>query len=286
MSMLFRPYFQTRFVDHKLMANEVFLENQFKDNMASEVLLNKFGVNFHSQNGEDGVIKEILKRLGLTKSDNYWCVEFGAWDGSHLSNTFSLVEKGWNAVYIEGDTVRYQELLQTSKSFLKITPINAIVNRRSGRKTSLDNLLADTKIQKDFELMSIDIDSFDYSVWKSLKNYSPKIVVIEINSSVRPGIFWQHGYKTPGNTFSQVVRLGVHKGYKLVCHTGNLIFVRNDLIGKLNFPEKFISSPELLFMNSWIRKDLYNYCWLGTGRVLKVNGILRFILRKVFCSSK
>ena len=109
--MLFRPYFQNRHVDHKLMASKVFLDNQFKDNMISEVLFNKFGDNVHSQNGEDGVIKEILKRLGLNKSENYWCVEFGAWDGIHLSNTFSLVEKSWNAVYIEGDKVRYQELL-------------------------------------------------------------------------------------------------------------------------------------------------------------------------------
>lgn len=182
--------------------------------------------------------------------------------------------------------VRYQELLQTSKSFFKIIPINATVNRRSCRKTSLDSILADTKIPKGFDLMSIDIDSFDYSVWKSLNNYSPKIVVIEIISSACPGIFWQHGFKTPGNTFSQVVKLGVHKGYKLVCHTGNLIFVRNDLVGKLNIPEKFINSPEFLFMNSWIREGLYNYCWLVNSRVLKVKGILRFILNKVFQSSR
>ena len=30
-------------------------------------------------------------------------VEFGAWDGKHLSNTFNLIEKGANSVLIEGE---------------------------------------------------------------------------------------------------------------------------------------------------------------------------------------
>ena len=38
-----------------------------------------------SQCGEDGIIKAALEVLRET---NKWCVEFGAWDGKHLSNTF------------------------------------------------------------------------------------------------------------------------------------------------------------------------------------------------------
>ena len=45
--------------------------------------------NIYSQNGEDGIISEILKRLNLDQK-KLWCVEFGAWDGMHLSNTFAL----------------------------------------------------------------------------------------------------------------------------------------------------------------------------------------------------
>lgn len=39
--------------------------------------------------------------------------------------------------------------------------------------------LKQTDIPNDFELLSIDIDSYDYQVWKSLKVYKPKIVIIE-----------------------------------------------------------------------------------------------------------
>ena len=54
-------------------------------------MFQKYRKNFFSQNGEDGVISEILKRLNL-KSKEKWCCEFGAWDGIHGSNTFNLVK--------------------------------------------------------------------------------------------------------------------------------------------------------------------------------------------------
>ena len=56
--------------------------------------LKDYKYNLYSQNGEDGVIEEINKRLDLdTKSDSRWCVEFGAWDGIYLSNTFKQSKK-------------------------------------------------------------------------------------------------------------------------------------------------------------------------------------------------
>ena len=55
-------------------------------------MFDKYKKNFFSQNGEDGVILELLKRLKLKKKI-LWCCEFGAWDGIHGSNTFNLVKK-------------------------------------------------------------------------------------------------------------------------------------------------------------------------------------------------
>lgn len=56
--------------------------------------LEEFKKNVYSQNGEDGIINEILNRLDMVDANNFWCVEFGAWDGRHFSNTFALVETG------------------------------------------------------------------------------------------------------------------------------------------------------------------------------------------------
>jgi len=198
----------------------------------SNNFLRKFGLNVYSQNGEDGVIKELLRRLGI---ENGWVCEFGAWDGKEFSNTFSLIKKGFNGVYIEGDTTKYNDLLKTVEEYPNIIPINAFVDYEYS-ENSLDNLLKNTDIPYDFDILSIDVDSFDYQIWKSFVNYRPKIVIIEINSSINTDV--KDHIHTPGvyqgTSFRPTFNLGLEKGYKFVLHTGNMIFIRNDLFDKLD----------------------------------------------------
>ena len=53
------------------------------------------------QNGEDGVIEYIFK---VVSPMNKYYVEFGGWDGIHLSNTANLrINNGWNGLLLEGN---------------------------------------------------------------------------------------------------------------------------------------------------------------------------------------
>jgi hypothetical protein len=186
-----------------------------------------FRKNIYSQNGEDGILQELLRRL---PSRTYWACEFGTLDGKEYSNTFRLVEReGYNAVYIEQDDAYYKQLLTTCKDYPTILPLHRSVGYEG--EDRLDMILATTSIPKDFDILSIDIDSYDYQVWKAVTEYSPRIVVIEINSSIPPTIPDHiHGEKgADGTSFLPMLRLGKSKGYTLICHTGNMIFVRNDL---------------------------------------------------------
>ncbi len=210
--------------------------------------LSAYRKNFYSQNGEDGVLQEICARLGLKQG----CfVEFGAWDGMHLSNTFYLLKQGWSGVYIEADAVRFQDLTRNMANFDgRVELINAFVEPEGSNR--LDNLLAATKTPRDFGLLSIDVDSCDWQIWLSLQNYSPLVVVVEINSSIPVGIFQTHrGGSIEGSSFSAMLELGNQKGYTAVCHTGNLIFVKRSLVSKMHLPESEIAFPETLFDYSW-----------------------------------
>ena len=198
----------------------------------SNIFYRTYGKNIHSQNGEDGILEELLKRLDIS---NGWVCEFGAWDGIHFSNTFNLVKRGFNAVFIEGDVEKYNDLLNTVKNNNNIIPINAYVDHND-TQNSLDNLLSKTNIPIDFDVLSIDIDSYDYQVWKSFKIYKPKIVIIEIDSSVSSSNsnHIHDGEKYFSTGFKPTYDLGIEKGYTFVLHTGNMFFIRNDLFSKLN----------------------------------------------------
>ena len=60
-------------------------------------LLQQYGYNVYSQNGEDGIIDRIYSIIG---TNSKIAVEFGAWDGFHLANSANLWSNdySWNSV--------------------------------------------------------------------------------------------------------------------------------------------------------------------------------------------
>ena len=209
-----------------------------------------------SQAGEEGILEFLLKKIKNNKLKKLNVVEFGAWDGIHLSNTFYFVkEYNANAIYIEKDKKRFIDLLMTVSNYPKINPINCGISPNTKSKYTLDKILRKYFNKKnDIDILSIDIDSYDLNIWKSLKNYIPKIVVIEINSEMGKHKKIIHSKKNqlPGSSFASTVEVGIKKGYVLVSHIGNCIFIRKDLLKKFNFHKKFVRNPKLLYNDYWL----------------------------------
>lgn len=204
-----------------------------------------------SQSGEDGVIEKILEFI---PDQTEWCVEFGALNGELYSNTYNLiVNRGWSSIQIEGESSYHKRLQQTHAGRENVHCLNQFIGLKKG--STLDEILAKFPIPKDFDLLSIDIDGCDYHVWQSLKNYRPKIVVIEFNPAIPPHITFVQAPDLrlrEGSSLRAMWELGKELGYTLVCNTfANAIFVRTDYAKPFGVetddPEPFFRSRELLF---------------------------------------
>jgi hypothetical protein len=211
--------------------------------------LDAYRTNVYSQNGEDGVLAEIFQRLTI---EHGFFVEFGAWDGKHLSNTYRLAELGWNGLYLEGDADRFTELRANIAPFEGRVAAQQAWVQATG-PDSLDAVLARNSVPAEPELLSIDIDSDDWNIFRHVSDHRPVVVILEINSAIPPGIVQTHrDSEVQGSSFSAALMLARAKGYALVCHTGNVILVRMDRVRELSLPQDELDFPELLFDYSGI----------------------------------
>jgi hypothetical protein len=191
--------------------------------------IRQFGwVRNYSQRGEDGMIQYIFSRLDIT--DGYF-VELGGWDGIYHSNVYNLVKNGWAGVYIEQDSDKYKQLKQNMKHYSTVSCIQGSVNLEAG--SCLDSFLDKEKAPREFDLLSLDLDGYDYWVWGTL-TYRPKLVVIEYNSN------WDSPCTVPydrnhiwdgtqffGASAEALKLLADHLGYELIGHmpNNNLFFI-------------------------------------------------------------
>ena len=192
--------------------------------------MEKYIKDVYSQNGEDGIIQELLNRIG---SINKYFVEFGAWDGFHCSNAANLRENyGWTGVMFE---------LDGNKA------VEGLVYDQAITSENINEVFKTHNVPATFGLLSIDIDGDDWYVWKALnKKYKPYIVVIEYNyhlDNTDPMVYIEQGLnQTRSNVHHNyfnsnllaMCELGIKKGYIVAAVINcNIIFVRKDLQNKV-----------------------------------------------------
>jgi hypothetical protein len=196
----------------------------------------QYAENVTSQRGEDGILSKTLEVL---PERNGWCIEFGAWDGKHFSNTYNLIAaKEYRGVFIEADRERFEDLRRTYADGRHIL-LNAYVG--FAKDDSLDALLADTEVPRDLDLVSIDIDGNDYHVWEATHAFQPKLVIIEYNNTASNIVHFVQP-KDPrvnqGSSAAALVDLGAKKGYELIAATSlNLLFVKREYYPLFHIPD-------------------------------------------------
>ena len=195
--------------------------------------LGRFEHRVFSQNGEDGVIAEIVTRIG---APGRYFVEFGASAGTEGNCVLLADAAGWAGLFIEADPDLYASLEAKYRPLRGVRTLCAKVTPSSAAE-----LFRSAGVPAEPDLVSIDVDGNDYWIWVALAEYRPRIVVIEYNASLDPaaqlvqpldeGWVWD-GTAFFGASLGALSALGRERGYRLV-HTDlagvNAFFVREDL---------------------------------------------------------
>lgn len=174
------------------------------------------GANFTSQFGEDGLIAACLDHFGTV---NRWCFEVGAHDGRFFSNTMRLRDEGWNAVLIEAEAENYEKLRELRTERVRTIP------KRIGPR-SLDEILKEQGAPKNIDLGVIDIDGQDYWIWDGLREFRPRLMLIEFDYGSEGKGDWIPEQNGKGQaSYRAILSLGDSLRYEALAATRcNLLF--------------------------------------------------------------
>ena len=197
--------------------------------------LNKFGGKIYSQNEEDGITFEILRRIAKLSDGTF--AEFGVGNGAE-NNTLSLVALGWSGFWVGNQDL----VINTNpngverchftyqKEWVKKDNIVGIY------KNGLQSIARDS-----CTVISLDLDGNDYYFIEALlaAGAQPELFIAEYNAKFLPPIKFVIDYNDDHNwefddyfgaSLSALVELFERYGYFLACCnvTGsNAFFIKN-----------------------------------------------------------
>lgn len=218
--------------------------------------LTRYELGAFSQNGEDGVLLEILRRLGI-RTGRF--TEIGA--AANEANCVFLCDVlRWAGVFIDAEPAEYARLHRKYRHRADVTVVQASVS-----PANVHEILTEAGGDQP-TVLSIDIDGDDYWVWKALDRVSPEVVVIEHNASIDPGRSFVQppargrwdGTDYYGASLEALRRLGARKGYRLV-HvelTGNnAFFVREALAESAGLTEESAGRVPNYFLSTSLHPE-------------------------------
>lgn len=192
----------------------------------------RHGAKVYSQNDEDGITFEILRRLGIKEGV---FVEYGVGDGTE-NNTLSLLANRWKGVWVGNQDLAFSVTRRPESGFCYS---QRWVTKSNVRDIFYDGLNAIG--QSTCNLISMDLDGNDWYFVQELlcSGMQPDVFIVEYNAKFVPPIKFvidydeQHEWQGDdyfGASFAAFVELFERFDYFPVCCniTGsNAFFVRS-----------------------------------------------------------
>ncbi|CAN5561219.1 hypothetical protein BH10ACI3_BH10ACI3_09060 [soil metagenome] len=187
----------------------------------------------YSNFGEQKIIDKYVKSLNIAEQSKT-VVDIGAGNGIRNSNTFGLLEKGWNVLGIDRGSRNAESLTKLYRTFnagiachANITPSNVV------------GLLRSHSIEKDFGVLSLDIDGYDYWVLDAvLSAFRPRLIVSEYNEKIPPPVRFTVNYS------SEFTLRHHFFGYS-ICQLKDLLAKHNYVLLEIEFNNVFLAPAEI-----------------------------------------
>lgn len=193
------------------------LSELLRPDRSDEGDLTPYELSVFSQNGEDGVLSEIFRRIGPGERT---FMEIGA-SLNEANSVFLADARGWSGTFVEASEAEFRDLSAKYSPSERVRILRSFVT-----PSNASDVAAQAAPSGRLDLLSIDIDGNDYWIWKALASAElhPRVVVIEYNAhlraadvNVRPydDAAWD-GTSYTGASLGAMVALGRELGYRLV----------------------------------------------------------------------
>jgi hypothetical protein len=195
-----------------------------------------------SQFGEDGIIQYLIGKVPI---ENDVFVEFGVEDYSESNTRFLLCNDNWRGLILDGGTSHIDFVRSNALGWRHTIDARSVFITRD----NINEAISGAGISGDIGLLSVDIDGNDYWVLEAIDVVSPRILILEYNSTFGPeaavsvpydpefdrtrahysNLYW-------GASLAALCLAADRKGLAFVGSNSagnNAFFVRRDLLGDL-----------------------------------------------------
>lgn len=206
--------------------------------------LSQFEYKVFSQFGEDGVIAEIMSRIG---AESHRIVEIGIGNGTECNSLNLLINFGWTGLLIEGNPSFADKANEMLAERRGISSDQLVLVSEFVDVENINSVISGAGFDGEVDVLSIDVDGNDIWLLKEINVINPRLIIVEYNASFGPDLSVSIPYvrdfvwarRDPekqcyyGASVTALAKVARQKGYNLVYGTQagvNLFFVRSDLM--------------------------------------------------------
>jgi hypothetical protein len=145
----------------------------------------RHGAKYFSQNDEDGILLEILRRVGLGAGV---FTELGVGDGLE-NNSLILLMHGWKGIWVGGEELAFKVPERGPLRFERDW-----ITRENCRDLVARGL--DALGEPRMDVLSVDVDGNDLHILRELlgERHEPQVIVVEYNGKFPPPVRWSMRY--------------------------------------------------------------------------------------------